>query len=461
MVRHARVLSGVAVVAVMTKPSRCPHGKCSYCPGGENIPQSYVKESPVVVRASKVGYDPYIQVQDRLRQFVDAGYNPSKVELIVMGGTFTAMPQQYQEEFIKNCFDALTDFPSSSSYRSRDIEEAHLRNEKASSRCVALTVETRPDWAKKKQAEFMLRLGVTRVEIGVQSIYDDVLKRVERGHTVKDTIEATKILKDMGYKLCYHIMPGLPGSDPDRDLEMFKEIFEDSSFRPDMLKIYPTLVIKGTKLFEEWRSGKYSPLEDDAAIDLLAKVYEIMPKWVRVQHVQRDIPIERIEAGVKRRNIRQLVEEKLKKKGVRIKEIRYREVGHAIARGVKPDFKNVSLLREDYEASGGTEVFLTIEDERNDVLMGLLRLRVPENRNVGIVRELHVYGIQVPIGSFSEESAQHRGFGRKLMEKMEEIATSDFDVKKILVISGVGARDYFRKLGYYREQKIFYMQKIL
>jgi elongator complex protein 3 len=461
MVRHARVLSGVAVVAVMTKPSKCPHGRCSYCPGGENIPQSYVEESPVVVRASKVGYDPYVQVQDRLKQFMDVGYYPSKVELIVMGGTFTAMPQQYQEEFIKDCFDALTDFPSSTSYRSRSIEEAHLRNEKANSRCVALTVETRPDWAKEKQAEFMLRLGVTRVEIGVQSIYDDVLRRIERGHTARDTIEATRVLKDKGYKLCYHIMPGLPGSDLDRDFEMFKEIFENSSFKPDMLKIYPTLVIKGTKLFEEWKSGRYYPLEDDAAVDLLARVYEIMPRWIRVQHVQRDIPIERIEAGVKRRNIRQLVEEKLERRGIRIKEIRYREVGHAIARGIKPDFKNISILREDYEASGGTEVFLTIEDEKNDVLMGLLRFRVPSHGNIGIVRELHVYGIQVPIGSFNEESAQHRGFGRSLMEKMEEIAVSDFDVKKILVISGVGAREYFRKLGYHREQGIFYMQKEL
>jgi len=468
MGRRSRVASGVAVVAVMTKPYPCPHGRCIYCPGGGELPQSYVDASPVVVRAEKVGYDPYKQVQMRLKQIEAMGFKPSKIELIIMGGTFTATPLSYQEWFVKSCFDAMNDYPNGVG-RSSSLEEAHLRNERAEARCVALTIETRPDWAKERHIDNMLRLGATRVEIGVQTIYEDVLKIIERGHTLDDVIEATRLLKDAGFKVCYHLMPGLPGSDFDRDLEMFKRVFRESCFMPDMLKIYPTLVIEGTKLYEMWLRGQYRPLEEEEAIELLVEAYQYIPRWVRIQHVQRDIPASYIKAGVRRRNLRQLVEMEIERRGLKNPDIRYREVGRAVVRGIKPNYDAVKILRTEYEASEGTEIFLSAEDVENDVLIGVLRLRIPSERahrwevdsSTAIVREIHVYGIQVPIGEKPGKEAQHRGFGKALLRTAERIASEEFDRKKILVISGVGAREYFRKLGYRRLDGSLYMMKVV
>ncbi len=470
MGRRSRVASGVAVVAVMAKPYPCPHGRCIYCPGGGELPQSYVDVSPVVVRAEKVDYDPYRQVWMRLKQIEEMGFKPSKVELIIMGGTFTATPLDYQEWFIKSCFDAMNDYPNSSNgNRSSCLEEAHLKNESAQARCVALTIETRPDWAKEEQIDNMLRFGATRVEIGVQSIYEDVLRIIERGHTIEDVIEATRLLKDAGFKVCYHLMPGLPGSDYNRDLEMFKRVFEESYFMPDMLKIYPTLVIEGTKLHDMWIKGEYKPLEEDEAIELLVEAYQHIPRWVRIQHVQRDIPASYIKAGVRRRNLRQIVEMEIERRGLKNPDIRYREVGRAASRGIKPNYDAVKILRTDYEASEGAEIFLSAEDVENDVLMGVLRLRIPSGKahrwevdsSTAMVRELHVYGLQIPVGEKPGGEAQHRGFGKALLAEAERIALEEFGRKKILVISGVGARQYFRKRGYRRLDNSLYMMKIV
>lgn len=470
MGRRSRVSSGVAVVAVMSKPYPCPHGRCIYCPGGGGLPQSYVDVSPVVVRAEKVGYDPYEQVKVRLKQIEEMGFKPSKIELIIMGGTFTATPLDYQEWFVKSCFDSMNDYPYERDRSvSSSLEEAHLRNEKAIARCVALTIETRPDWAKERHIDNMLRLGATRVEIGVQSIYDDVLKLVGRGHTAKDVIEATRLLKDAGFKVCYHLMPGLPGSDYQRDLEMFKRVFTDARFMPDMLKIYPTLVVEGTELYEMWLKGEYQALEEEEAIELLVEAYQHIPRWVRIQHVQRDIPASYIKAGVRRRNLRQLIEMEIERRGLRNPDIRYREVSRAIARGIMPNYDEAKLLRTDYEASEGIEIFLSYEDVKNDVLIGVLRLRIPSEKahrweldsSTAIVREVHVYGLQVPVGEKPGDQAQHRGFGKALMKEAERIAFEEFDRKKMLVISGVGAREYFRKLGYRRLKGSPYMMKEL
>lgn len=473
MGRRSRVASGVAVVAVMAKPYPCPHGRCIYCPGGGELPQSYVEVSPVVVRAEKVGYDPYKQVWMRLKQIEGMGYKPSKVELIIMGGTFTATPLEYQEWFVKSCFDAMNAYPNGSedirSRRSFSLEEAHLKNENAQARCVALTIETRPDWAKEKHIDNMLRLGATRVEIGVQSIYEDVLKIIERGHTIEDVIEATRLLKDAGFKVCYHLMPGLPGSDYNRDLEMFKRVFSERNFMPDMLKIYPTLVVEGTKLYEMWLRGEYKPLDEEEAIELLIEAYQYMPRWVRIQHVQRDIPASYIKAGVRRRNLRQIVEIEIERRGLKNPDIRYREVGRAASRGIKPNYDAVKILRTDYEANEGMEIFLSAEDVENDVLIGVLRLRIPSEKahrwevdsSTAIIREIHVYGLQVPVGEEPRGEAQHRGFGKTLLREAERIASEEFDKRKILVISGVGARQYFRKLGYRRPSDSPYMMRCI
>ncbi len=465
-IRKARLASGVAVVSIVARPYPCPHGRCIYCPGGTDTPQSYVDRSPVVVRGRRLGYDPYLQVKERLSDFINAGFKPSKIELIVMGGTFNAQPFSYQEWFIKRAFDAMNSLYSPSP--SRSLLEAHEINERSDVRCVALTLETRPDWAKEDHVDKMLYLGFTRVEIGVQSPFDDVLEKVRRGHTVRDSVEATRILKDSAYKVGYHLMPGLPGSDLDRDLEALKLIFEDPSFRPDMLKIYPTLVMEGTPLYTMWKRGEYRALTEEETVEFLTKALRIIPEWVRLQHIQRDIPEEYIVAGPKRRNLRQIVEDLLWKEGIKIREIRFREAGRVSHRGLKPNYNSVRLKIVEYEASGGTEFFLSIVDD-NDVLMGLLRLRDPSplahrweiDGRTALIREVHVYGPQLPIGEVPRDEAQHRGYGKWLVREAERIAREELDHKKILVISGVGAREYFRKLGYKKLKGSFYMMREL
>ncbi|MEL9939687.1 MAG: tRNA uridine(34) 5-carboxymethylaminomethyl modification radical SAM/GNAT enzyme Elp3 [Ignisphaera sp.] len=470
VIRPTRTLSGVTIVAVMTKPFPCPHGKCIYCPGGVEYgtPQSYIGNEPALMRAIHVGFDPYEQVRLRLRQYVGMGHAPSKVEVVVMGGTFTALPRDYQLWFITNIFEAVNRFPEPKPESMPSLEEAHEKNETASIRIVGLTLETRPDWAKERDADWMLYLGATKVEIGVQSIYDDVLQKVNRGHTVKDVVEATRVLKDSGFKVVYHIMPGLPGSDRDRDIEMVKEIFENPDFRPDMLKIYPTLVIEGTKLYEMWRNGLYKALTDEEAVELISEFYRFIPKWVRVMRIQRDIPAPIILAGPKKANLRELVEKRALEKGIKINEIRFREVGRQeMFRGVRPS--RIEITKEVYEASQGTEVFLAAEDVENNVLVGLLRLRIPSAKahrpeidsSTAIVRELHVYGPQIPIGDRNEDGWQHRGWGSKLLATAEEIAKYEFSCRKILVLSGVGAREYYRKHGYRRPSGSPYMAKEL
>ena len=469
--RPSRVLSGVTVVAVMTAPYPCPHGKCAYCPGGPEYgtPQSYYGDEPALMRALRVGYDPYEQVRVRLRQYEYLGYRPSKVDVIVMGGTFTALPEHYQEWFVTSLFEAFNRYPEDRPEKLPSLEEAQLRNETARIRVVGLTFETRPDHISEYVVNRLLYLGGTRVEIGVQSIYDDVLRIVERGHTVKETIKATQLLKDSGFKVVYHIMPGLPGSNFERDLEMVRELFENPDFRPDMLKIYPTLVVKGTKLYQWWVEGRYKALSDEEAVELISEMYRYIPKWVRIMRIQRDLPAQYIEAGPKKGNLRELVELRALSKGIKINEIRFREVGRSLLlRGKK--LTNVEVLVTEYEASGGVEVFISAEDIQNDVLVGLLRLRIPSEKafrpeidsKTAIIRELHVYGPQLPVGEEPRDiDTQHLGVGAKLLKKAEEVAYSKYDKRKILILSGIGVREYYRKLGYWREKNSPYMMKLL
>ncbi len=470
--KPVRIASGVTVIAVMTKPYPCPHGRCIYCPGGPayGTPQSYLEDSPAAARAARYNYDPYEQVRARLLQYVRMGHTPSKIEVIVMGGTFTALPYDYQEWFVTMIFEALNRFPQPKPKKWVSLEDAQRRNEKAKIRCVGLTFETRPDYAKERHVDWMLRFGGTRCEIGVQTIYDDILKRIERGHTVKDTIEATRILKDSGFKVCYHIMPGLPGSDLDRDLEMIKTIIEDPNFKPDMLKIYPTLVIPGTKLYEMWKRGEYKALTDEEIVEFGIKVFSILPRWIRVMRFQRDIPVHHIAAGPRKGNLRQIIELELRKRGIRSLEIRFREVGlNLLKYGETPNPKDIKLVRETYEASGGIEEFLCYEDPIRNLLIGFIRLRIPSEKahrweidsRTAIIRELHVYGLQVPIGEKWNLSWQHKGYGRKLLQEAERIAAEEYDIRKMLIISGIGVREYYRKLGYKRHPGSTYMYKYL
>jgi elongator complex protein 3 len=456
--KPTRTISGVSVITVVAKPAPCP-GECIYCPKGANAPQSYTGMEPAVQRAIRNGYDPFLQAKDRLNQYKIMGHASDKIELIILGGTFLSMEKDYQEWFVKRVFDVLNGKESES------LGDAEIMNEGSRHRCVGLTIETRPDFCFEKHINQMLGMGGTRVEIGTQSIYPDVLKKIRRGHTVEDTIRATKLAKDSGLKCTYHMMPGL-FVNPKEDLKQFKVLFESEDFRPDSLKVYPTLVMPGTELHNLWKGGNYEPLETEKAVELLSEAMRYIPKYCRVIRVQRDIPVNKAVAGVMKSNLRELVEKESERKGIAIKEIRYREVGHKLKAGIEPEPDSIELLRMDYDASGGKEVFLSFEDMRNDIILGFLRLRIPDKPfrpeiggKTALVRELHVFGPSVPIGKTESGGWQHRGFGRKLIGEAERISNDDFGMKKVTVISGIGVREYYRGLGYKNDG--VYVSKIL
>ena len=449
-IKPVRTASGIAVVAVMHAPHPCPHGACIYCPGGvaKGTPQSYTGFEPSSMRAKENLYDPYLQVKARLRQLEQIGHSVEKVELIIIGGTFTALPEDEQSRFVKGCFDALNDKISGT------LEEALREAEHARIRNVGFTVETRPDYCKEKQIDLMLSYGVTRVELGVQTLSDEIYKIVNRGHTVKDVIEAFQLARDAGLKIVAHMMPGLPGSNVDADFEAFRRLFEDPCFKPDMLKIYPTLVTEGTPLYNLYLAGKYEPYNLETTVKLLADIKEIVPKWVRIMRIQREIPAEHIVAGVKHGNLRELVQQELKRRGSRCRCIRCREVG---LRNIKIDEAEVQLRREVYEAAQGTEIFFSYEHPETETLIGFLRLRIPSEKahrpevrgnNTALIRELHVYGEALPLGVRKYGAWQHKGFGKNLLQEAERIAAEDFGCDKILITSAVGVRQYYAKLGY-------------
>jgi len=451
----SRVMSGVSVVAVMTKPYPCPHGRCAYCPGGpdEDSPQSYTGYEPAAMRGRQNQYDPYAQVRSRIAQLESIGHTVDKVDLIIMGGTFPASPREYQESFVKGCLDAMTHKDSSS------LPEAKLNAESSRISNVGITVETRPDCVKPSDIDSMLEMGVTRVELGVQNVYDDIYGLVKRGHTVNDVVNATRRLKDAALKVCYHMMPGLPGSSTERDFEGFRTIFNDPRFKPDMIKIYPTLVVKGTVLYDWWREGKYEPLGTEEAAELISRVKEAIPPWVRIMRVQRDIPLQHIEAGVDKGNLRQLVLEKLQRRGTRCRCIRCREVGHVGEGDAEPEPERIEVINQAYEASGGIEIFVSAEDRKADILVGFLRMRIPSEgitrpeigADMALVRELHVYGRMVPVGGRLRDAWQHLGWGSSLMAEAERLAASEYGRKKIVVMSALGTKAYYARLGYEKD----------
>ncbi len=490
--KPVRTISGVAVVSVMTSPAECPHGRCMMCPGGVrfNTPQSYIGFEPAAQRGRQHNYNPYLQVISRVKELEEIGHSVDKVEVIIMGGTFPARSTEYKYYFITNVFKALNDFPNRSSEIEPSafsdkgqalelLEKEKLRNERARARCVGLTIETRPDYAMEEHIVEMLQFGATKVEIGVQSVYDEVLETIKRGHTVEDVVRATELLKDSGFKVGYHVMPGLPfktDRNPEKDVEMFRILFEDERFKPDYLKIYPTLVVEGTELYEWYKAGKYRPYSTEEVVEVIAKAKRFLPEYVRVQRVQRDIPVG-MAIGLDKGNIRQLVRRRMNELNYSCRCIRCREIGHRLMEleregrklNVEEVLKEARLVIRRYRASRGVEYFISYEVESIDALVGFIRLRFPGNpfieclKDCALVRELHVYGTALPVGYSPgspgrlEKAVQHRGFGEKLLEQAEEIAKEKYD--RIAVISGVGVRPYYRKLGY--EKQFEYMVKNL
>ncbi|MBA0559571.1 hypothetical protein Golob_016527 [Gossypium lobatum] len=526
--KPVRTASGIAVVAVMSKPHRCPHiattgNICVYCPGGpdsdfEYSTQSYTGYEPTSMRAiraslrlcwnagvecgcnrtelrssceklqapleiqslkldsslfNSVGlsseenviyndsrYNPYVQARSRIDQLKRLGHSVDKVEFILMGGTFMSLPADYRDYFIRNLHDAL------SGHTSANVEEAVAYSEHSAVKCIGMTIETRPDYCLGPHLRQMLSYGCTRLEIGVQSTYEDVARDTNRGHTVAAVADCFCLAKDAGFKVVAHMMPDLPNVGVERDLESFKEFFESPLFRADGLKIYPTLVIRGTGLYELWKTGRYRNYPPEQLVDIVARILAMVPPWTRVYRVQRDIPMPLVTSGVEKGNLRELALARMDDLGLKCRDVRTREAGiQDIHHKIRPE--EVELVRRDYTANEGWETFLSYEDTRQDILVGLLRLRkcgrnttCPELMGkCSIVRELHVYGTAVPVHGRDADKLQHQGYGTLLMEEAERIASREHRSTKIAVISGVGTRHYYRKLGYELEGP--YMVKYL
>jgi elongator complex protein 3 len=492
--KKIRTESGVAVVAVLTKSYPCP-GKCIYCPSEKDMPKSYLSNEPAVMRAISAKFSPYKQVSNRLRALELNGHQIDKIELIVMGGTFSYLPKKYQEKFITECFRACNN------YGCRNVETRHClvstaleseqkKNEKAKCRIIGLTLETRPDYIDAQEILNFRKLGCTRVELGVQSIFDDVLKINKRGHDIAKTISATKLLKDAGFKINYHIMPGLLGSDLKKDYQMFQKLFSNSpastrgndcsstrggDFQPDMLKIYPTVVTKNTKLHSLWERGKYTPLGNDEFAKFILRIKkEIIPPYVRIARLVRDVPTSAIIAGPTISNLRQIIEKESMCQCIRCREVKSNYISG----------EKIILDRIDYTASDGQEIFLQYVSKDKSKLFALLRLRIvqdgakdieclslsnpiehpmsltiPVLKNSALIREVHTYGKLTKIDTQNANSPQHIGLGRKLMLEAERIVKQEFNMKRIVVISGIGVRDYYRKSGYKLQDT--YMTKTL
>ena len=457
--RTTRTLSGVSVIAIMTKPLPCP-GECIYCPGkesqpGDKVAQSYTGREPAAMRSIHYNYDPYRQVQSRINDLEAIGHKVDKIELIVMGGTFLSTEVNYQEDFIKGALEGIIE------KKVDDLNEAKKLAESSKRRVIGITIETRPDYCKENEIDRMLDYGTTRVEIGIQTVYNDVYEIVKRGHSTLDSIEAIRIAKDAGLKVNAHMMPNLPSSSISKDIEMFNELFSNPNYRPDMLKIYPTVVIKGTELYNWWKNGKYDSYSLDDLVELIANVKSNFPPYVRIQRIMRDIPANLIESGCKKSNLRQLVQDKLKEWNSNCNCIRCREYGIRKRSQIidESSFDDVKLYRIDYNASKGQEIFLSYENKKEGYLVGFLRLRKPSEfahrseLNDGeslIVREIRVVGELVPKDLKPSRliQIQHRGFGKLLMKNAEKISSEEYDGKKLVVISGIGVRDFFYSLGY-------------
>ena len=450
--KPSKTLAGVTPIAVMCKPRKCKHGTCLYCPSLD-VPQSYTPKSPPVLRAVRLGYDSSEQVKSRLNAFEVMNHPVDKIEIIIMGGNFLDYSLKYQEDFVKGIYDSLN------LSRSSDLESAKKKNEKAKHRCVALCIETRPDTILNSGVvKRMLRFGCTRVEIGVQCLDDKIYKKVKRGHLVKQVVDATKVLKNAGFKVGYHMMLGLPGSNKKKDFEMFKQLFDDERFKPDQLKIYPTQVLKGAVLREEYEKGKYKPYTKKELEDLIVRIMKIIPNYCRVMRIMREIPPEYLIKGTTRIDLRKDIESRLKNERADVKEIRFREIGFKLrdlGKNEKID-NDLNLKISEYDSSNGKEYFLEFVNQDN-ILFGLCRLRI--DGKIGWVRELHVYGKALGIGKKGKEFGQHLGLGKQLMKKVEEICNGKVEVVK--VISGVGVRGYYEKLGYELDKNGFYMEKNL
>ncbi len=491
--KPSKSATGVAVVAVMCHPHECPHGRCFYCPKSDVAPPSYTGEEPAALRGRMFEYHPYVQTFNRLKQLYSIGHDISKVEIIIMGGTFPSTDLSYQEWFVSKILKAIIDFglivENIEAGNSPDFSDEFLKScslysnnilktygsydyvllddvldvcKDSRIKCTGITFETRPDWCKIEHIDRMLSMGATRVEIGVQTTHDDIYDKMKRGHTVSDSVTANQILRDSGLKVGMHFMLGLFQS-PEEDLKMFDYIFSNEMYMPDMIKIYPCLVTYGSDLYDLWKKGGYKPYSDDEAVDLIVEIKKRLPRWVRTMRIQRDIPSTLIEDGVRKSNLGELVYNKLDDDKGSCDCIRCRELGYKdYSEFSVDDFK---LFEESYKCVGGKEVFLSLENSDRSVLGGYLRLRFPSvnahrvevSEDSALLREIKVYDNLLKTKGtydiFSEDS-----FNSILLNRAEEIIL-DNNKTEILTRCGIGEYNYYTQLNY--TQKGQYLRKKL
>ncbi|MFA6005736.1 MAG: tRNA uridine(34) 5-carboxymethylaminomethyl modification radical SAM/GNAT enzyme Elp3 [Patescibacteria group bacterium] len=454
---QVRSWSGIVPVSIFTAGVGCPF-HCIYCANEPDMPKSYFSDEPSVMRAVRFKFDPYKQVLGRLQMFYLSGHPLDKIDLIIQGGTFSFYDRKYREWFLKRCYDAantsietLVNEGRRVADTSRTLQQAQFKNETAQQRIIGVTIETRPDYITENELQFLRKLGVTRVEIGVQAPDDKILETINRGHGVEEIVKATRLLRSFGFKITYHLMPGLPGSSLKKDITMLKEIFTNPKFKPDNIKFYPTSVVKYSPLEQWFKDGKYKPYDNDTLTKLVLEFKKnIVPRWLRIQRLVRDLTVNDIVYDTFPSNFRQNIESELRKKRIRCMCIRCREI--------KNDLKlpDLSLKILNYKVNGGTENFLEYVD-KNDRLYGLLRLYVSDEKKATI-RELHVYGGALAIGKYSTKQAQHQGLGTKLIQEAENIVRKE-EIPQLSIIAGVGTREYYRKFGYTLKQT--YMTKTL
>jgi elongator complex protein 3 len=447
--KPTRTLSGVTTVTVLTRFHPCP-GECIFCPQEDKMPKSYLSEEPGAKRGLQNAFDPYAQVHNRIRALKAVGHTTDKIELLILGGSFSAYPEDYQEWFIKRCFDAMNIVNPEDDLEFETLEEAQARNVHAEHRNVGLVIETRPDLVHRNALAWYRKLGVTKVQMGAQSLDDHILQLNKRGHTARQTLEAVALLRSGGFKVVLHWMPNLLGATPESDREDFKRLWTEGGYCPDELKIYPCQLLEGTELFHLWQKGAYQPYAEATLLDLIADIKTTVPRYCRINRIIRDIPSTYVVAGNKNSSLRQDIQKEMARRGTHCECVRCREV-----RGREVSSEMVTLHDLVYHPADAEEHFLSF-DTPGDKLAGFLRLSLPNDStavgmadlaDAAIIREVHVYGLSLEVGEERQGIAQHSGLGTRLIQEAEQIA-KDKGFKRLAVIAAVGTRAYYASRGF-------------
>jgi len=444
-----RTLSGVTTLTVLTKPHPCP-GECVFCPTIEGMPQSYLPDEPGARRGLENEFDPYRQVASRLKALHDVGHPTEKIELLILGGSWSAYPKDYREWFLRRCFEAMNGENPLDDQGDVPLYEVQARNVNAEKRNVGLVIETRPDLINAEELKLLRKQGVTKIQIGIQSMNDEILEKNKRGHDSATTLKATALLREAGFKITAHWMPNLLGSTPDLDKEDFKRLWEESGVNPDELKIYPCQLLNSAPLYGIWQDGDYEPYDETTLLNLLADIKTMVPRYCRINRVIRDIPSTNVIEGSRNTSLRQDVAVEMARRGTKCECVRCREIREQRMEAGELVYDDFS-----YQAAGAEEHFLSY-NTADDKLAGFLRLSLPNDDNAldiddlkdaAIIREVHVYGQSLEVGTEQEGMAQHAGIGKALIAHAERIA-KDHGYQKIAVIAAVGTRAYYAGRGF-------------